>query len=233
MSRLSPESLFNQDHAAAYDDRFSKLGALRDALHLITRFLLSQLPADARILCVGAGTGAEIAYLAEAFPGWRFTAVEPAPAMLAVCRQKMEDRGFAQRCDFHEGYLETLPTSQPYDAATSLLVSQFLLDIDERKAFFRGIAGRLRPKALLVAADLASEHGTDSADPLFVGWWEAMNHSSAGGKQFDEYRANMDRHVAILPPSEVESIIATSGFERPVEIFQTLLIHGWLARKAS
>lgn len=231
MSRQSPEVFFDQDHAASYDSRFIKLAPFRDALHLVTRLLLSGLPDNARILCVGAGTGVEIAYLAEAYPGWRFTAVEPAPAMLAVCRRKMEESGFAGRCDFHQGYLDTLPATAPYDAATSLLVSQFLLDVEERKAFFREIAGRLRPNGLLVSADLALDSNARSAEQQFAGWWQAMVHAGAAPDKFDEFRANLGRHVAILPTSEVATIIESSGFETPVQILQTLLIHGWLAHR--
>ncbi|WP_232288441.1 class I SAM-dependent methyltransferase [Anaeromyxobacter sp. K] len=61
---------------------------MRDALHLVTRLALGELPAQARILCVGAGTGAELLSLAAAFPGWRFTAVDPSEPMLRRCRAR-------------------------------------------------------------------------------------------------------------------------------------------------
>jgi tRNA (cmo5U34)-methyltransferase len=43
--------------------------------------------------------------------------------------------------------------------------------------------------------------------------------------------AAYDRDVAVLPPSEVASIIAAGGFDPPVLFFQTLLMHAWYARR--
>src|SRR4051794_1322180 len=77
-----------------------------------------------------AGTGHELICLADRFPGWRFVAVEPSASMLDVCRRKAEERGIAARCELHEGYLESLPPGEAFDAAISLslLVSQFIHD---------------------------------------------------------------------------------------------------------
>ena len=153
---------FDHDHAAKYDQRFEKLAAMRDALHLIISAVFADLPADAKILCVGAGTGHELLYLARKFGRWRFVAVEPSAPMLEICRRKAEEYGITSRCMFHEGYLESLPPSAPFDAATSLLVSQFILAPEARVAFFRSIAERLRPGGFLASADLASDTKSDT-----------------------------------------------------------------------
>jgi len=81
---------FDKAHAAGYDQRFAKLAPMKEALHLLLRLLFSEFPAEARILCVGAGTGAELLYLAQAFPQWRFTAVDPSAPMLDICRQRAQ-----------------------------------------------------------------------------------------------------------------------------------------------
>lgn len=228
MTQQAPTIIFDQKHAAEYDQRFAKAAAMRDALHLLTSAVLGELPADARILCVGAGTGLEIVYLAQKFPGWRFTAVEPSGPMLAVCRGKMEEHGIASRCDFHEGFLDSLPSSEPFDAATSLLVSQFVLDPAARVEFFHGIARRLKPSGLLVTADLASDTTTATFQSLFEVW---VRVTGVPSEKVEGLRAAYGRDVAVLPVNQVSEIIRTGGFEPPIQFLQTGLIHAWYARQ--
>ncbi len=221
---------FNEENAATYDARFARLAPIRDVLHLATRALLADLPPDAHILCVGVGTGAEVLALAEAFPGWRFTGVDPAGAMLAIFRRRAEEAGIAGRCTFHEGYLETLPPSRPFDAATAFLVSHFLVDPEARRAFFRQIAARLRPGSLLVSADLAAGASIETRERLMPVWFSAMRQGQITPEQLEGMRTAYARDVALLPVAEVEAIIASAGFEAPTQFLQALMIHGWFAR---
>lgn len=46
--------VFDQERALSYDKHAAKLAPMRDALHFLIRMVLSELPADARILCIGA-----------------------------------------------------------------------------------------------------------------------------------------------------------------------------------
>lgn len=102
MDRDQIKTTFDRQ-AATYDQQWSKLVALRDCLHLLLGSVFATLPPAARILCVGAGTGAEIPALAERYPGWFFTAVEPSPAMLSACRERAEAQGYAQRLPLSRG----------------------------------------------------------------------------------------------------------------------------------
>ena len=155
MKKRDSSTVFNKKNASSYDNQRAKLGPLKDALHLCIRMKFSVLPIDARVLCVGVGTGSELIYLAQEFPGWHFTVVEPAPAMLKICRQMAEESGISSRCTFHEGYLDSLPGSDCFDAATSILVSHFIVDSEKRSKYFDEIAKRLRPGAYMINADLA------------------------------------------------------------------------------
>src|SRR3546814_12481871 len=98
------------------------MAPIRDSLHFLLETVFAGLPDDARLLGVGAGTGAEIAHLAQRFPGWRFLALDPSPAMLDACRTRAERDGFADRCEFHAGLVDTLPEAAAFDGATCFLV---------------------------------------------------------------------------------------------------------------
>jgi tRNA (cmo5U34)-methyltransferase len=228
---MSPQgpAFFNQAVADNYDQQAARLAPLRDALHLLASAILSELPTEARILCVGAGTGLELIYLAQKFPQWQFTAVEPSAPMLEVCRRRTAELGIASRCIFHEGYLESLPATEPFDAATSLLVSQFILDPAERTQFFRTIAERLRPGGYLVSADLASDVSSAAYRSLLEVWLRLMKTGYVTDEKINQMRAAYGRDVALLPIEQVNGIIAAGGFETPVLFFQTGLIHAWYA----
>jgi tRNA (cmo5U34)-methyltransferase len=184
------------------------------------------------VLCVGAGTGAEMQSLAERFPGWTFTAVEPSAGMLDACRRRAEAQGFAHRCTFHQGYLESLPAGEPFDAATSFLVSQFILDRAERIGYFRAIAQRLRPGALLATSDLASDLASPAQQGLLEAWFRTMAAADLAPEALQRMREAYRRDVGVLPPDEVASIVEAGGFDAPVRFFQAGLIHGWYATRA-
>lgn len=225
------KAIFDQQ-ASNYDERWARTAPIRDALHFLLEAVFAGLPADARILCVGAGTGEEMDYLARRFPRWTFTAVEPSGAMLEVCRGKAERGGFASRCRFHEGYLDSLPAQDAFDAATCFLVSQFILEQEARAAFFRSIAARLRSGGILASSDLAAETGSSEYDALLATWLDMMLAAGIPASGLEQMRAAYARDVAILPPAQVASIIASGGFGEPVMFYQAGLIRAWFSKLA-
>lgn len=226
MDKDSVKALFDQQ-AAGYDQQWARLAPIRDCLHLLVQSVFRQLPEDARILCVGAGTGAEMAYLAGIFPRWRFTAVDPSSAMIAVCRQRAQSGGYLDRCTFHAGYLDSPPEPEPHHGATCFLVSQFILEPQERVGFFRSIAARMWPGGVLAATDLAADITSASYDALLETWFSLMTAGGLQPEAMERMRAAYARDVAVIPPAQVASLIASAGFAPPVQFFQAGLIHGW------
>lgn len=226
------KAIFDQQ-ATRYDERWAKTAPIREALHFLLEAVFSGLPADARILCVGSGTGEEIDHLAKRFPGWTFVAVEPSGAMLEVFRDKATRNGYVSRCRFHEGYLDSLPGQDTFDAATCFLVSQFILDRQARIDFFRSIADRLKPHGILASSDLASDVDSREYDALLGMWLDMMLAADIPASGLEQMRAAYARDVAILPPAQVASIIESGGFRDPVKFYQAGLIGAWFSRRAS
>lgn len=232
MSDHPSAAAFDDAHAARYDERFAALAPIRDALHFLTAMALRDLPEDARVLCAGAGTGAELLALAARYPGWRFVAVDPSAPMLAVCRRRTEAAGISHRCEFHEGYVSDLPAAPRFHAATSLLVSQFITDTSARIAYFRDLATRLLPGGRLVTADLSTGTTPDQHDRRVAIWRAMLEFSGVEPRQIEDMLQAWQRDVAISTASDIEALLLAAGFTNPVLISQTLLIHAWLVRRS-
>jgi len=232
MSSPVPSAFSDKENAAAYDDRFAKMAPMRDALHLVAGAVLAELPTDARILCVGAGTGSELLAFARRFPEWHFTAVDPAAAMLEICEKKAVKEGISDRCVFHAGYLDSLPPGEGFHAATSILVSQFILDWGARRGFFGEIAKRLLPDGLLVSADLSADLASEEYQTELEVWLNIFRYTGMDPEMVGRLREAYGRDVAVSRRDEIEALIASAGFEQPVHFLQTSLIHAWFAKLA-
>lgn len=214
-------------HAEAYDGTVEPLRAIKDTLHLLIRSQLSGLPDSARLLVAGAGTGAEVRFLAPLFPRWRFTLVDPSQGMLAVARRHAVAEGFVERCELHVGLVSSLAT-EPFDAATSVLVSHFLTELDDRQAYFAEIARRLKPGGLLFTADLCADPAGPSFGAVMDLW---LTLSGMPDERKPSFRAAFGKDVAAHGPAEVEAMIARAGFTPPVPVFQAALIRAWVATR--
>ena len=230
MQQSELNSLFDQQ-AAGYDKQWARMSPIKDALYFLLQTHFAELPAESRILSVGVGTGAELAFLARTFPGFRFTAVDPSREMIRVCTGRAKEEGFASRCEFHEGYVESLPDGESYDGATCFLVSQFILDLTARQGFFREIASRLRAGGILASSDLASDTSSGDYAVLLHAWIHTMASAGVQPEVLERTRAAYAKDVAILPSGQVSSIIRSAGFESSVQFFQAGLMHGWISRR--
>lgn len=229
MNSEGPEP-FGKEHAAHYDKSSEGLTAIKDALHLVTKVALMDLPEDSNILCVGAGTGAELIALAQSNPGWRFTALDSSAAMLEVCKEKLDKAGLLSRCDFHAGYVDSLTSGKMYNAATSILVSQFLTNKEDRVAFFQTIKSHLQPGGYLINADLARPLEDEHYSKLMDSWVKMHRYNGLSEQQAKNSTSLWNTTVSVSKLNEIEEMLVTGGFKQTVLLFQALFIHAWAAR---
>ena len=223
------DSAFDDDHAARYDEQFAALAPVKDALHLSLNLALDALADDARVLIVGAGTGQEMLALATAHPNWRFVAVDPSAAMLDRCRTKAQQMGVLDRCRLHVGSLDTLPREEPFQAATSILVSHFFTERDQRRAFFALVKEHLQASGLLVSADLSAEV-TEEAQRSQLALWRVTLGRAMPAEQVDEIMSLYGTEVALSSTVEMQELLKEAGFLAPLSVYQFGAIRAWLAR---
>jgi tRNA (cmo5U34)-methyltransferase len=224
------KSIFDQQ-ASTYDERWANTAPIRDGLHLLLGAGFARLPENARILCIGSGTGSEIDYLAKRFTQWTFTAVEPSGEMLKVFRSKAELGGYYDRCRLHEGYLDSLPDVAEYDGATCFLVSQFMLDEQARTEFFRSILMHLKKGGILASSDLSSAQGSSVYETLLQVWFDMMAASGIPSSGIEQMRSAYANDVAVSSANRIEQLLQAAGFYNPVKFYQAGLIQAWLSTK--
>ncbi|GEO80921.1 class I SAM-dependent methyltransferase [Pararhodospirillum oryzae] len=227
---------FEANRAQAYDDTIARALPGYALIHDMAAVLMKVLlPAGARVLVIGAGTGTDILRLGQDNPGWRFLGVDPSPDMLAVARQRVATvPGLEERVDWHAGALDTLAADTPaHDGALSVLVSHFLPDTPSGKAALLGHAARfLRPGAPLMLADFLPP-GPDLPDAaLMEAAWVAWQRER--GIEDDAIMRGLSharRAIHPIGPERLGALLTDAGFTPPVRVMQALHVHGWLTRK--
>lgn len=231
MTSSNPMSvIFDEARAEAYDAQFGRMGDIKTTLHLMLLGNFRSLPEDARILVAGAGTGAEVRFLAPQFPSWRFTLIDPSAPMLAVARRHAAAEGFLERCTFHADYVSATPV-EAHDAATSILVSHFLTDAAARQSYFEDIAARLKPSGKLCTVDLCADDDAPSFGPVMGLWLDLMRLGGVPEENIDKYQQSYGRDFSAHGPVEFERLVEAAGFTPPAPVFQAALMRGWIAQK--
>jgi tRNA (cmo5U34)-methyltransferase len=228
---FDPESYFDRDVAARYDQGIRLSCPAYDGLLRMLAPLLQLLAANSRFLCAGAGTGAEIIALAARFPLWRFVGVDVSASMVDECRRRTAAAGIADRVLLHAGRMEGYQGSAPFDAASSIFVAHFIKGPKEKLAYFRSIAANLKPGALFVLADLFG----DKTSPEFVRLMQAwllyyVSHGAVPEKLAADLQ-HIFNHIDFTPEKELHALLTEAGFGDIARFFQSYLFGGWIARK--
>lgn len=221
---------FGKDRAKLYDQGNSHLIPILANLHYIIRIVLSELPSNSKILCVGAGTGLEIIELAEAFPKFTFVAVEPSESMLQVCQEKLQNLNLIDRCELICGAINDVPETCDYNAALCLLVLHHT-SLEDRTKIVTGILRRLKTLGYFICAEISYDHSSKAFADIVEKWKSLIRKSGAPEDKIQNLPKMMREHLFVQTPSEVESMLIANGFIEPIQFFQSLLIRAWYSQK--
>jgi tRNA (cmo5U34)-methyltransferase len=212
--------------ADAYADRAPRTVPAYHDIHRMAAVLIAEhVPADARILVLGAGGGLEMKAFAQAHPEWTFDAVDPAAAMLHLAVTTMGSS--ASRVRMHQGYIDDAP-SGPFDAATSLLTLHFL-DPGERRRTVAEVRRRLKPGAPFIAAHLSFPQRDDAERELWMRRHsDLLVASGIDPTDAERSRTTVANEVPALTPEHDRAILQDVGFTDVTEFFSAFTFRGWV-----
>ena len=199
-----------------------KVPGLADLHRMVMLLLAEGAPGDAHILVVGAGGGMEIRAMAEAQPAWRFTGVDPSPAMLDLARQTVAP--VADRVDLIQGIIDQAPEGYFYGATCLLTLHH--LDRNERLRTLKEIRRRLGPGARLVTA----AHSAPGPDPER---WMARSVAFGDRAGADRTKAAaigrmMMERLPLLTPAQEEDMLREVGFTNVELFYAAFSFRGWV-----
>lgn len=219
-------NLFDAQAAAGYAQRPQRQVPGFESLHRMVSMLLAErVPADGRLLVLGAGGGLELKALAEAHAGWTFDGVDPSPDMLALARQVLGP--LVTRVALHEGYVEAAPEG-PFDGAVSLLTFHFI-GREQRLETLRALRRRLRPGAPLVLAHISFPQDEPERSRWIARHAGYGDGVTASGAQLDNALQAMGTKLTILAPAEEEALLEAAGFGDVSLFYAALSFRGWVA----
>lgn len=222
---------FTAEIAQKYDDVNRKLSAIKDCLHLLLTLVFKPLPDQARVLCVGVGTGSEILALAKVFPQWTFVGLDPSENMLNVCRERIQSAGLANRCDLVHGYIQDLPHDIPFDAALSILVGHFIPHKD-KLSYFQTITSHLKQDGRLANVEVSFDLNSAEYPLMLEAWKQVQLLMGAPPESIANLPHQLKETLSISAPAEMEVLLKQSGVALPIRFFQSFMICGWFGQKA-
>jgi len=226
----SMSELFNRQLAETFDEKNSKLAAISENMHFLIGLVLANLPARARVLCVGAGTGAEILALAKDYPEWSFVGIDPSAPMLDVCRVRLAEANLLDRCELIHGYIDDVPGGAEFDAVLSILVAHFIAR-EDRTGFYRGVRDRLKPGGFFVSTEISYDLDAAEFLPMLENWERVQALMGATPQSLKDLPDTLRNALSVLSPAETEKLLKQTGFETPVAFLQAFLIRGWYATR--
>ncbi|WP_439600141.1 class I SAM-dependent methyltransferase [Devosia sp.] len=195
-------------------------------LHRMARMLLAErVPADGRVLVLGAGGGLELRAFAEAQPGWSFDGVDPSADMLRLAAEMTSP--YADRIRLHEGYIADAQEG-PFDGATSILTFHFIARA-QRLETLRQLHRRLKPGAPLVLAHISFAQ-TEPERSMWIARHVAFGApDGVDPAQLQSSREAIGTRLSILAPEDEEAMLREAGFSGVSLFYAGLSFRGWVA----
>ena len=225
---------FDRERAEQYDLDIRKAIPGYESLHGMAHSLLqTNLGEASRLLVVGSGTGMELINYAQLNPNWWLTGGDPSQSMMAIAKSALKQKGLTDQVRLHSGYVESLPNSEPLDAATLILVMHFLPDDGTKLQLLQNIGQRLKPGAKLILADLYGER-LESYFSQFITAWQSFYFSQldeeSKAKAAANFQTSINSSVYFVTEARIIELLRAAGFNQVTKFYNAFLFGGWIAQ---
>jgi tRNA (cmo5U34)-methyltransferase len=214
----------------SYDSLVQQLIPGYTSLARLSVALLSASPLasaqGAAVLVAGCGTGAELLEADAQRPDWRLTAIDPSEEMLAVARQRLQNRGTIL---WKRTTVEALGAEADFDGALSVLVLQSLPDDGTKLAFLTALARSLRPGGQLVLVDLMRPERSPLSAQVAEAWRGFQRASGVTGDAVNPSSQIQGFHPIGI--ARLTALMEAAGFSDPAPFFQALDFQGFLLQR--
>lgn len=195
-------------------------------IHRMASVLLRErVPADGKLLVLGAGGGLELKSFAEWNAGWTFVGIDPSAEMLALA--KTVAAGASDRLELVRGYIDDAP-SGPFDGATCLLTLHFL-DRRERLCTLRAIRQRLAPGAPFIAVHSSFPQQAQERPQWLERYRNFAVAAGAEAGNAEHWRRAVEAQLTLLSPEEDEALLRAAGFADVSPFYAAFTWRGWVA----
>jgi tRNA (cmo5U34)-methyltransferase len=217
------DAFSDPDAVARYADNPPRMvPGYADMQRMAMLLLAERVPANAKVLVLGAGGGLELKVFTESQPEWSFDGVDPSAAMLELARQTLGN--LADRTRLHEGLIDNAPEG-PFDGAVCILTLHFI-ERAERARTLQEVRRRLRPGAPFIVAHFSIPQ--DERD-LWLSRYAAFATASGIDRvQAESAKTGIADHLPIRSPEEDEALLREAGFIGVSLFYAGFTFRGWV-----
>ena len=178
------------------------------------------------LLCLDVGMGHSLLpYVRHSAPGWRITALESKPYLLAIARRQITESGLLDRVEVHEGTLDSVDSESRFDGAVMLSGLGLLKGEGPRLALLRDVTRRLRPGAPLIVGTRIS--GGPFLETVMDELLRLVGVDSEG---LDRRHATLAELDELASDEAFFSLVRAAGFAEPRQLFAFLQMRVFLLR---
>jgi tRNA (cmo5U34)-methyltransferase len=226
---------WNKPEADQYEHTIAlKIPGYHLLYEMTERLLASALgarSADASLLAIGAGGGQELTALGRAYPGRKFTAVDPSARMLNMAKRRVEREGVHADIEWVEGEVQELPAESRFDGATCMLALHFVKGRQAKLGLLKAAAERLHDGAPLFLACINGDLAAASTRLQLAGWRSHMLANGIAEAGWEQFAGSLGVESDVIPFEEVTELLTEAGFSGAARYFGSYLIDGMVALK--